>query len=311
MDFAMIGVAGYIAPRHLRAIRDTGHRLVACVDPNDSVGVLDRYFHDVAYFREFERFDRHVEKMRRAARPISYVSICSPNYLHDAHIRFALRSGAHAICEKPLVMNPWNCEPLAELEAESGRRVFTVLQLRLHPAVLALRDKYRALGRRCRVELTYLTTRGPWYHYSWKGIPERSGGLATNIGIHFFDMLLWIFGSWKGCEVYRNDPSRLAGRLVLEGADVDWQLSIALDDLPPDVRAAGRTTYRSLRVDDEEYDLSEGFTELHTRVYEDILAGGGYGIADALPSIEAAHRIRTATVVAMPPDFFKASGSGS
>ncbi len=295
-NFAITGVAGYIAPRHLAAIKDTGNRLLAAVDPNDSVGILDRFFFDVAYFREFERFDRHVDKLRRASDEdrVHYVTICSPNYLHDAHIRFALRVGADVICEKPLVMNPWNCDALAELETEHGRKVNTVLQLRLHAAVQALKERY-ATSRgspKHEVDLTYVTSRGRWYLHSWKGDASRSGGLATNIGIHFFDMLLWIFGQVEENRVFVNDPKRAGGRLELERATVNWFLSIDRDDLPRGGVKPGQTTYRSIAIDGEEVEFSEGFTDLHTRIYEEALAGRGFGIADARPSIQLVHDIR-------------------
>ncbi|NQU41040.1 MAG: Gfo/Idh/MocA family oxidoreductase [Lentisphaerae bacterium] len=296
MNFAMTGVAGYIAPRHLQAIKETGHTLVAATDPHDSVGIMDRYFFEASFFREFERFDRHVENRRRGPEEgrVHYVSICSPNYLHDAHIRFALRAGAHAICEKPLVINPWNAEALAELEAESGQSIYTVLQLRLHPAVMALKQKYAApagTGKH-KISLRYITSRGKWYLYSWKGNAEQSGGLVTNIGIHLFDMLLWIFGGVEECVVTLAEPTRTAGHLQLERAEVDWHLSIDEKDLPPEAVTEGRTTFRSICIDGEEVEFSTGFADLHTRVYEDILAGNGFGISDALPAIELVHTIR-------------------
>jgi UDP-N-acetyl-2-amino-2-deoxyglucuronate dehydrogenase len=297
MNFAMTGAAGYIAPRHLAAIKDTGNRLVAAVDPHDSVGVLDQFFFDVAYFREFERFDRHIMRRQRKGgeAQVDYVSICSPNYLHDAHIRFALRVGAHAICEKPLVINPWNGEALLELEEEMGRRVYTVLQLRLHPAVVALKQRIDAEppGTKHQVKLNYITSRGPWYLYSWKGNAEQSGGLVANIGIHFFDMLLWIFGDVEESSVHVNEKARTSGRLELKGATVDWLLSVDREDLPADVSLGGQTTYRSILIDGEEVEFSGGFTDLHTKVYQDILSGGGFGIADALPSIRLTHDLRS------------------
>lgn len=305
-NFALTGVAGYIAPRHLRAIRDTRNRLVAATDPHDSVGVLDSFFTDVSFFKEFERFDRHLERLRRGAEEqrIHYLSICSPNYLHDAHVRLALRIGADAICEKPLVINPWNLDALQELERESGRRIYTILQLRVHPALNALREamhKERS-DRRRAVCLTYITARGLWYRYSWKGIEEQSGGLATNIGIHFFDLLMWLFGPVGGIEVHRAEPDRMAGRLELEHADVTWFLSINARDLPFVPEPGKRTTLRSITVDGEEIEFTEGFTDLHTRVYEETLAGRGFGIDDARPSIELVHRIRHAPLTAPAPD---------
>lgn len=309
-NFAITGVAGYIAPRHLKAIRATGNRVVAAVDPHDSVGVLDSYFFDVAFFKEFERFDRYLEKLRRSGSEdkMDYLSICAPNYLHDAHIRFALREGADAICEKPLVLNPWNCDALQELEEESGKRVYTVLQLRLHPSIMELKRKYGAASketqgmpggpepRKHEIDLSYITSRGQWYLYSWKGNFEQAGGLATNIGIHFFDMLIWIFGKVKQSHVDVSEPTRVSGVLELERANVKWMLSINREDLPDACNEKGQTTYRSIKVDGEEIEFSEGFTDLHTKVYEDILAGGGFGVEDARPSIELAHDIRYAKV---------------
>lgn len=305
-NFAITGVAGYIAPRHLQAIKDTGNRLVAALDPHDAVGVLDRYFDDVSYFREFERFDRYVDKLRRRGegQKVDYLSICSPNYLHDAHIRFALRSGADALCEKPLVLNPWNLEALQELEHETGRRVFNVLQLRLHPAIIALKERVAAEGKGqgYPIDLTYVTSRGRWYDVSWKGALDKSGGIATNIGIHFFDMLMWIFGPVQDMEVHLSAPRRAAGMLRLERATVRWFLSIEKRDLPDAERAAGKTTYRSLTLRGEGFEFSDGFTDLHTRVYEHVLAGNGFGLDDARPSITLARQIRSAGVIRSSPE---------
>ena len=299
-NFAITGVAGYIAPRHLKAIVDTGNRLVAAIDPHDAVGILDRHSFDVRFFTEFERFDRHLEKLRRGAadQRVDFVSICSPNYLHDAHIRLALRVGADAICEKPLVINPWNLDALEELERETGRRVNTVLQLRLHPSLIALKQKLAAKSARHDVSLTYVTSRGHWYDVSWKGSPERSGGVATNIGIHFFDLLMWLFGPVLECDVHRSDPTKMAGHLELERATVRWFLSTDRHDLPFVAQPGSRTTFRSIAVDGEEVEFTEGFADLHTRVYDETLAGRGFGIADARPSIELAYRIRHAPVTA-------------
>ncbi|MGH9311415.1 MAG: Gfo/Idh/MocA family oxidoreductase [Vicinamibacterales bacterium] len=301
MNFAVIGAAGFVAPRHLQAIRDTGNRLVAAFDPHDAVGILDRYSFDVRFFTEFERFDRHLEKLRRgpAESRVDYVSICSPNYLHDAHIRLALRVGAHVICEKPLVINPWNLDALEEIEAESTGRVYSVLQLRLHPSLVALKARLNeasSAGRRYDVCLTYITTRGRWYDVSWKGSAERSGGIVTNIGIHFFDVLLWLFGPVQDLDVHHSEPSRIGGSLQLERASVRWFLSTSAADLPFAPEPGGRTTYRSITVDGEEVEFSEGFGSLHTRTYEEVLGGRGFGIADARPSIELTQRIRTAPV---------------
>lgn len=298
MNFAVIGVGGYIAPRHLNAIQATGNRVVAALDKHDSVGILDRHFPEAAFFTEFERFDRHVEKLRRmgeAAR-IHYMSICSPNYLHDAHIRFALRVHAHPICEKPLVINPWNVDALEELEKDYGRRIYCVLQLRLHPALITLKERIEKEPRAKRhvIDMTYITSRGRWYFSSWKGDPAKSGGIATNIGIHFFDMLMWIFGEAQHQELHHSDPTRMAGFLRLDRADVRWFLSVNRADLP--VQAAGKPTYRSISVDDREIEFSEKFADLHTLVYRDILSGGGFGICAVRPSINLVHALRGAPV---------------
>lgn len=297
-NFAVIGVGGYIAPRHLRAIRDTGNRLVAAVDPKDSVGVLDQYSFDVKFFTEIERFDRHLEKLRRGPEEnrVQYVSVCSPNYLHDAHCRLALRVGADVICEKPLVINPWNLEALEELEAESNHRIHTILQLRVHPELIKLKQSLHEAGGQHDVVLTYITSRGPWYHVSWKGQPDRSGGVATNIGVHFFDLLLWLFGPAGNLRVYHADNYRMSGFIELKNAHVRWFLSVDSQDLPLQAKRAGKTTYRSITVDGSEVEFSEGFTDLHTRVYEETLTGRGFGIADARPSIELTYAIRTTPI---------------
>jgi UDP-N-acetyl-2-amino-2-deoxyglucuronate dehydrogenase len=300
VNFALTGVAGYIAPRHLKAIADTGNTLVAAVDPHDAVGVLDRYSFDVRFFTEFERFDRHLEKLRRGteSQRVHYMSICSPNYLHDAHIRLALRVGAHVICEKPLVISPWNLDALQELEAETGCRVNTVLQLRVHPDLIALREQLRSQSRTDHdVCLTYITARGRWYDVSWKGSDQRSGGLITNIGVHFFDLLQWLFGSVQESEVHLRESRRAAGYFRLERARVRWLLSAEFGDVPEDTRAKGRSTYRSITVDGREVEFSEGFTDLHTRIYEETLAGRGFGIDDSRPAIELTHRLRQAPIV--------------
>ena len=299
-NFAITGVAGYIAPRHLKAIQDTGNRLVAATDPHDAVGILDRFSFDVRFFTEYERFDRHLEKLRRGPDEsrVHYVSVCSPNYLHDSHMRLALRVGADVICEKPLVINPWNLDGLEEIERETGRRVSTVLQLRVHPQLVALRERIRAANRRHQVSLTYITSRGPWYHISWKGHDDRSGGIVTNIGIHFFDLLGWLFGPVQKSEVHVREANRAAGALELANADVTWFLSTESSDLPFVPQPGVKTTHRSITVDGEEIEFSEGFADLHTRVYEDVLAGRGFGIADARPSVELTSRIRTDQVIA-------------
>ncbi|HMM12397.1 MAG TPA: Gfo/Idh/MocA family oxidoreductase [Bacteroidales bacterium] len=295
LQFALIGAAGYIAPRHMKAIRDTGNVLVAALDPFDSVGIIDSYFPEAQFFIEPERFDRHLDKLRRKGDArVDYVSICSPNYLHDAHIRMALRNQAHAICEKPLVLNPWNLDALEEIEKETGKRIYTILQLRLHPAVQALREKVLASSpdKVFDVQLEYITSRGRWYHYSWKGNQEKSGGIATNIGVHFFDMLSWIFGSVKENLLTRHTHDRASGILVLERARVNWFLCINAEALPNEVKQKGKTTYRSLSIDNEEFEFSEGFTDLHTQSYRQILDGHGFGIADARQSINIVHDIR-------------------
>ena len=298
-NFAITGVGGFVAPRHLRAIQDTGNRLVAAADPHDAVGILDRFSFDVRFFTEFERFDRHLEKLRRgpSADRVDYVSICSPNYLHDAHIRLALRVGADAICEKPLVINPWNLDGLQEIETETGRRVYTVLQLRLHPDLVALKAQLDASPSKMHdVTLTYITGRGRWYNVSWKGSEERSGGVVTNIGIHFFDLLLWLFGGVEKSSVLYREPTKAAGFLQLQRARVNWSLSKDINDLPFDPRVGGKTTFRSITVDGAEVEFSEGFVDLHTKVYAHVLSGGGFRIGDARPAIELAHQIRTAQV---------------
>lgn len=295
-NFALIGAGGYIAPRHMQAIRDTGNRLIAALDKNDSVGILDRYFYDVNFFTEFERLDRYAEKLRRKidSERIHYVSICSPNYLHDSHIRFALRIGADAICEKPLVLNPWNLDALQELEQESGNKIYNILQLRLHPTIMALKEKIdkEYSGKKYEVDLKYITSRGKWYLISWKGDLSKSGGVATNIGIHFFDMLLWIFGSAKLNKVTLNEATKMAGELELEKANVRWSLSVDKSDLPNAALEKGKTTFRSLTINGEELEFSDGFTDLHTAVYKGILSGQGFGIEDARASINLAHEIR-------------------
>lgn len=295
-NFALIGAGGYIAPRHMKAIRDTGNRLVAALDKSDSVGILDSYSQDISFFTEFERFDRHAEKLRRLGEDnrLHYISICSPNYLHDAHMRFALRIGADAICEKPLVLNPWNLDALAELEHDTGKKIYNILQLRVHPAIIALREKIRSASpeKKFNVDLTYMTSRGKWYFISWKGDVEKSGGVATNIGVHFFDMLMWIFGSVKHHEVHCADESKMAGFLELEKANVRWFLSVNKADLPESAINSGKATFRSITVDGEKFEFSEGFTDLHTLVYREILAGRGFGLDEARPSINLVYELR-------------------
>jgi UDP-N-acetyl-2-amino-2-deoxyglucuronate dehydrogenase len=293
-NFAITGVAGYIAPRHLKAIQDTGNRVIAATDPHDAVGILDRFSFDVQFFAEYERFDRHLERLRRGpeASRVDYVSVCSPNYLHDSHIRLAMRVGADVICEKPLVINPWNLDALQELERETGRRVSTVLQLRVHPQLVALQSRLQSDARRHQVVLTYITSRGPWYNISWKGNDERSGGIVTNIGIHFFDLLGWLFGAVRKSEVHLRRSNRASGALELERADVTWFLSTEAADLPFAPEPGVKTTYRSISVDGAEIEFSDGFTDLHTRIYEEVLAGRGFGIDVARPSVELTSRLR-------------------
>lgn len=293
-NFALIGAAGFIAPRHLKAIKDTGNNLVAAMDKFDSVGIIDSYFPHADFFTEFERFDRHIDKLRRQGQKVDYVSICSPNYLHDSHIRFALRQQADAICEKPLVLNPWNVDALAEIEKETGKKIYTILQLRLHPSIIKLREEVLAnkTNKIYDVGLTYITSRGQWYHHSWKGDESKSGGIATNIGIHFFDMLLWIFGDLKTVKMEKQEADHASGYLELSRARINWFLSINEDHLPKSLKEQGKRTFRSLKMDNREIEFSDGFTDLHTKSYEAILQGTGFGLADAKPSIELAHRIR-------------------
>ena len=294
--FALIGVGGYIAPRHMKAIKAVGGDLAVAFDPKDSVGIIDSHFPDAYFFVEFERFDRHIDKMRRRGQKVDYVSICSPNYLHDAHCRFALRSDADVICEKPLVLNPWNIDGLAEIEKETGRKISTILQLRLHPAIQELKRKVDASpNNKFAVDLTYITSRGRWYHASWKGDESKSGGVATNIGVHFFDMLSYIFGPVTQNVVHLHDDERAAGYLECGRAQIRWFLSVDRKDLPENVQGQ-KTTYRSITIDGEEVEFSEGFTDLHTRSYEEILAGKGYGIDTVRPSIEIVSSFRTKPV---------------
>ena len=298
-NFALIGAAGYIAPRHMRAIQSTGQRLIAALDPSDSVGVIDSYFPEASFFTEFERFDRHLDKLRRRGdgEAADYVSICSPNYLHDSHVRFALRTGADAICEKPLVLNPWNIDGLLEVESATGRAVSTILQLRVHPAILALREQVAAdaaAGRKHEVDLTYITSRGLWYQHSWKGDVKKSGGIATNIGVHFFDMLHFIFGGLQDNVVHLSEEARAAGYLEYDRARVRWFLSVDARDLPEAQRAVGQRTFRSITVDGAEIEFSDGFADLHTRSYELILEGKGFGLEENRCAITTVAAIRTA-----------------
>jgi UDP-N-acetyl-2-amino-2-deoxyglucuronate dehydrogenase len=296
--FALIGAAGYIAPRHMKAIKETGNNLLAALDKHDNVGILDSYFPNADFFTEFERFDRHLDKLKRQGHKIDYVSICSPNYLHDSHIRFSLRHQAHAICEKPLVLNPWNATALEEIEKETGKKVFTILQLRLHPSIVALRNKIKSgpADKIYDVDLRYITSRGNWYNVSWKGENAKSGGIATNIGIHFFDMLLWIFGDVKSSQVLSQNANSAEGYLELEKARVKWFLSIDYHKIPDNTKASGKRTYRSLTIENEEIEFSDGFTDLHTKSYAEILNGNGFGLQDAKKSIELVHSIRNTII---------------
>lgn len=306
--FAIIGVGGYIAGRHLKAIKDTGNLLLASLDPADSVGIIDNFFPDSHFFVEFERFDRHIDKLRRSGIRTDYVSICSPNYLHDSHIRFALRSGAHAICEKPLVLNPWNIGPLREIEEEFGKKIYNILQLRLHPALISLKKKIDEEDPDSKVhniDLTYITSRGSWYYTSWKGNIQKSGGITTNIGIHFFDMLTWIFGRFIHLTVHLLEPNKASGYMELEKARVRWYLSIDYNDLPDEAKEKGMRTYRSILVDNQEIEFSEGFTDLHTQSYKEIMAGKGFGLREAEPSIDMVHQIRNSNPVGLKGNYHK------
>lgn len=306
-NFALIGAAGYIAPRHMQAIKETGNHLIAALDPNDSVGIIDSHFPEARFFTEFERFDRHVDKLRRAGaeQQVDYVSICSPNYLHDSHMRFALRSGAHAICEKPLVLNPWNIDGLLDIEKDTGNKVNTILQLRVHPAIIALREQVKAQAKNTKheVDLTYITSRGNWYLQSWKGDSEKSGGIATNIGVHFFDMLHYIFGELQNNIVHVADNTKAAGYLEYENARVRWFLSIDINDVPAAVRETGQRTFRSITVDGDEIEFSGGFTDLHTRSYEEILAGRGFGLEENRTAISTVADIRNAQLAPIAGDY--------
>ena len=294
-NFTLIGASGYIAPRHMKAIKETNNNLVAAYDPFDSVGVLDSYFPQSDFFVEFERFERHIDKLKRKGTLIDIASICSPNYLHDSHIRFGLRNHADVICEKPLVLNPWNIDSLADAEKEFGKKVYNILQLRLHPAIISLREKVQSgpTDKVYDVDLTYITSRGSWYYTSWKGDPQKSGGVATNIGVHFYDMLSWVFGDLKKNLVHVHEHDRAAGFLEFEKARVRWFLSINYDNIPEEVRAAGKRTFRLMTVNGESFEFSDGFTELHTQSYQHILAGNGFPLMEAKTAIDIVHNIRS------------------
>ena len=293
-NFALIGAGGYVAPRHIQAIKETGNKLIAALDINDSVGILDEYFPGADFFTSFERFERHREKRKRQNDKVDYVTVCSPNHLHDAHVRFGLRLGADVICEKPVVLNPWNVDALIEAEKETGKKVFTILQLRLHPGAKALKEKIAdsSPNKRYKINLQYITARGNWYHTSWKGDIEKSGGIATNIGVHFFDLLMWIFGDVKNSKVVLHSDVAATGELELERADVNWMLSIEESALPTKTRAAGKQTYRVLMIDDDIFDFSEGFADLHTQSYAAILSGNGFPLSETRKVIELVHDIR-------------------
>lgn len=313
VNFALIGAAGYIAPRHMKAIRETGNRLICALDPYDGVGIIDSYFPNADFFIEPERFDRHLDKLRRMAlakkrqedNKVDFVSICSPNYMHDSHIRLALRNDANAICEKPIVLNPWNLDALREIEKETGKKVYTVLQLRLHSAIMELREKIRKgpKNKKYDLDLTYITSRGNWYYRSWKGDVSKSGGIATNIGIHFFDMLTWIFGDVKSNKVHLMNQDKAAGYLELEQARIRWFLSLDYNDVPDQVKKSGKRTYRLLTLDGQEVEFSEGFTDLHTDTYKHILAGKGFGLSEARTSINIAFQIRNEIPVGLKGDY--------
>lgn len=304
-NFALIGAAGYIAVRHMQAIKDTGNNLIAALDRFDSVGVIDSFFPNAEFFTEPERFDRHLDKIKRKNTSLDYVSICSPNYLHDAHIRLALRNGADAICEKPLVLNPWNIDALLEVEKDNGRKINNILQLRLHPSIIALKEKIDngPKDKIYDVDLSYLTSRGNWYFTSWKGDMSKSGGIASNIGIHFFDMLTWIFGPVQKSISHLNQEDRAAGFLQLKNARVRWFLSVNYDLIPEHIKASGQRTFRSITVDGDELEFSGGFTDLHTTSYQKILEGNGFGLLEAKPSIDIVHNLRNAKVEALKDDY--------
>lgn len=305
--FTLIGAAGYIAPRHMKAIKDTGNTLIAAFDPNDSVGIIDSYFPEANFFTEFERFDRHIDKLRRSqeGHAVDYVSICSPNYLHDSHIRFALRNNADAICEKPIVLNHWNIDALQAIEKDTGRKVHTVLQLRLHPAIIALKKEVEEspADKKFDIDLTYITSRGKWYFTSWKGDEKKSGGVATNIGVHFYDMLHFVFGKVVDNKLHYRDDFKAAGFIEYEKARVRWFLSVDAGTVPKEILAQGKRTYRSLTMNGREIEFSDGFTDLHTRIYEDILKGGGFGLEENRVAIETVGSIRTQTPLGLVGDF--------
>ena len=304
-NFALIGVSGYIAPRHMAAIKDTGNNLVASLDPNDSVGIIDSYFPDASFFTEFERFDRHIDKERRKGNKIDYISICSPNYLHDSQIRFALRSGSDVICEKPLVLNPWNIDGLSEIEKDTNQKINTILQLRVHPSIIELKDKVKRIKneKKFEVELTYITSRGKWYLQSWKGDSKKSGGIATNIGIHFFDMLHFVFGDIQENIIHAHNETMAAGYIEYENARVRWFLSMDYESIPVNIKEKGLRTYRSIKVNGDEFEFSDGFTDLHTLSYQEILAGRGFGLEENRVAIETVSHIRSTSPIGPKGDY--------
>lgn len=304
-NFGLIGAAGYIAPRHMAAIKATNNNLLAAYDTFDSVGVIDSHFPNADFFTEFERFDRHVDKLKRQGNPLDYVSVCSPNYLHDSHIRFGLRNQADVICEKPLVLNPWNLDALQEIEKETGKKVYNILQLRLHQSIIDLKNKVEN-GPKDKVydfDLSYLTSRGKWYYTSWKGDANKSGGIATNIGVHFYDMLSWIFGPVKENIVHLHTHDRAAGYLEFKQARVRWFLSINYDTIPQNIRDTGMRTYRSMTLEGEEIEFSGGFTELHNKSYQAVLDGKGFGLEEARQSLEIVHQIRNSEPIGLKGDY--------
>lgn len=313
-NFGLVGVAGFVAARHLNAIKETNNQLLAALDKFDSVGIMDSYFPNADFFTEFERFDRHLETLKYESNlELDYISVCTPNYLHDAHIRFALRRGADAICEKPIVLNPWNIDKLAHIEKESGKRIWNILQLRLHPSIISLKEKIKngPKNKIYDVDLTYLTSRGSWYYTSWKGDISKSGGIATNIGVHFFDMLSWIFGGVKQNTINIHEHDRASGFLELENARVRWYLSLNYEDVPDEIKAKGQRTYRSIRIEDEELEFSKGFTNLHTRSYEKIIAGNGFGIEETRKAIEIVHEIRSKTPTGLNGEYHPFAKKGN
>jgi len=304
-NFALIGAAGYIAVRHMKAIKETGNNLIAALDKFDSVGIIDSYFPDADFFTEFERFDRHFDKMKRNGKKIDFVSICTPNYLHDSHIRFALRQNSDAICEKPLVLNPWNMDALAEIEKETGKKIYNILQLRLHPAIIKFKEEIDKAPKDkiFDIDLTYITSRGNWYFQSWKAEMQKSGGIATNIGVHFFDMLSWIFGNVKVSTVHIMENKKASGFLQLERANVRWFMSLDDKDLPEEQKSKNQRTYRSIMINGEELEFSEGFTDLHTISYQEILNENGFSLNEARKSIEIVYSIRNSLPLGLVGDY--------